>query len=117
MADEAHPSDEELARQLAEELHGLRVEDVLVQTLITVSSIGYQRLGLTEETKQDRELGQARLAIETMRALMPVLERVVPGELARDFGSAVANLQLAYAKAATGGAGESEKTEEDAGEG
>jgi hypothetical protein len=98
---EKTPSDEEVARQLAEELRKLRVEDVLIQTLVTISSIGYRRLGLTEDTKADRDLNQTRLAIETMRAVTPVLEQVVPPELIRDFSSSVANLQLAYAKAAT----------------
>ena len=89
-----------LAEQLAEELAKLRVEDVLVGALIQVSSIGYRRLGLTEETKDERDLEQVRLAIDTMRALTPVLENVVPEELIRDFNQSVANLQLAYAKAA-----------------
>jgi hypothetical protein len=34
-----------------------------------------------------------------MRALTPVLEKFVPGELVRDFNTSVANLQLAYARA------------------
>ena len=91
---------ERIARELAEELRKLRVEDVLIQTLIHISSIGYRRLGLTEQTKEDRDLGQARLAIETMKVLVPVLEVVIPAELVRDFNSSVANLQLAYAKVA-----------------
>jgi hypothetical protein len=89
-----------LAEKLAEELAKLRVEDVLVGALIQVSSIGYRRLGLTDETKEERDLEQVRLAIETMRALTPVLENIVPDELIRDFDQSVANLQLAYAKAA-----------------
>jgi hypothetical protein len=91
---------EQLARELAEELRKLRVEDILIQTLVQVSSIGYRRLGLTEETKEDRDLGQVKLAIETLRALTPVLELVVPAELIRDFNQSIANLQLAYARAA-----------------
>ena len=70
-------SEEELARELAEELRRLRVEDVLIQTLVTISSIGYRRLGLTEDTRGDRDLEQSRLAIETLRAVTPVLEQVV----------------------------------------
>lgn len=106
---EATPEDHErLAQELAEEFRKLRVEDLLIQTLVTVSSIGYRRLGLTEETREDRDLEQARLAIETMRALTPVVERFVPAELLRDFNQSVANLQLAYAKAAAeGGEGDS----------
>lgn len=92
---------ERIARELADELRKLTVEDVLINTLMTVSSIGYRRLGLTEETRGDRDLAQTQLAIETMRALMPVLGKFVPGELVRDFNSSVANLQLAYAKAAS----------------
>jgi hypothetical protein len=36
-----------------------------------------------------------------MRALVPLLEDAVPGELVRDLNQSVANLQLAYAKAAS----------------
>jgi hypothetical protein len=98
---ERPPKEEErLAEELLEALRHLKVEDVLIQTLVTVSSIGYRRLGLTEDTQDDRDLEQARLAIETMNAITPVLERFVPPELVRDFRSSVANLQLAYARAA-----------------
>ena len=75
---------EQIARELAEELRRLRVEDVLVQSLITISAIGYRRLGATPDTQDDRDLEQTKLAIETMRALTPVLSEVVPEELHRD---------------------------------
>ena len=104
VSDPGAPSPEEqerLARELADELRRVRVQDVLANTLMTVSSIGYRRLGLTPETHADRDLEETRLAIETMRALTPVLERFLPGELVRDFNSSVANLQLAYARAAS----------------
>jgi hypothetical protein len=96
------PSEEELriAEELAEAMRRLRVEDVLISTLMQVSQIGYRRLGATPETIEDRDLEQVRLAIETMQALNPVLGAFVPEELVRDFNQSVANLQLAYAKAA-----------------
>jgi hypothetical protein len=93
-------NEEQVARELAEELRRLRIEDVLIQTLITISAIGYRRLGLTPDTKDDRDLQQAKLAIDTMTALTPVLEAVVAEELIRDFNQSVAGLQLAYAQAA-----------------
>ena len=89
---------ERVARELADQLRRLRVEDVLINTLMTVSSIGYRRLGMTEDTREDRDLEQARLAIETMRALTPVLEKFVPAELIREFDQSIASLQLAYAE-------------------
>jgi hypothetical protein len=96
--------EEEAARRLAEELRNLKVEDVLLNVLVQVSSIGYRRLGLTEDTKDDRDLQQVKLAIDTMTSLTPVLENVVPAELIRDFNQSVASLQLAYAQAAGEGA-------------
>jgi len=97
VADPPQPSDEELVRQLEAELQKLKVSDLLVQTLYTVSSLGYRRLA-----DEDRDLGQARLAIEALRALVPVLEGSVAEELVRDFKQVTANLQLAYADAAKG---------------
>jgi predicted nucleic acid-binding protein len=89
------PSDEELMKQLEEELKKLKVSDLLVQTLYTVSSLGYRKL-----SEDDRDLDQARLAIEALRALLPVLEGSVGEELVRDFRQVTSNLQLAYADAA-----------------
>ena len=96
MADEEQqqPSEEELLEQLEGELKKLKVSDVLVQTVFTVSSLGYGRLG-----EENRDLEQARLAIEALRALLPVLKGTVPDEVTRDFEQMVANMQLAYAKA------------------
>jgi hypothetical protein len=104
MSEPEFENQEQLAEQLAEELRRLRIEDVLIQTLITISSIGYRRLGLTEDTREDRDLQQAKLAIDTMTALTPVLGSVIPDELVRDFNQSVAGLQLAYAQAAGEGA-------------
>jgi hypothetical protein len=92
---------EQLARELADELRKLKVEEIVIGTLVQISQIGYRRLGLTPETKEARDLEQTKLAIDTMRALTPVLEQVVPAELIRDFNQSIANLQLAYAKAAS----------------
>jgi hypothetical protein len=78
---------------------------VLLNVLVQISSIGYRRLGLTEGAKEDRDLGQAKLAIDTMKALTPVLAEVLPAELILEFERAVAELQLAYVKAAPEGSG------------
>ncbi len=97
MTENLPPSDDDLVKQLEEELKTLKVSDLLVQTLYTVSSLGYRRL-----SEQDRDLDQARLAIETLRALLPVLDGSVSDELVRDFKQVTANLQLAFADASKG---------------
>ena len=89
MADESIGEDE-----LLEALAQLQVSDLLVQTLSTVSSLAYHRL-----SEQHRDLEQVRLAIEALRALVPVLAGTVPPELTRVFEQVTANLQLAYAGA------------------
>jgi hypothetical protein len=93
--EEQQPSEEELIEQLQEELAKVKVVDVLVQTVFSVSSLGYRSLG-----EEQRDLGQAHLAIEALRALMPVLKGTVPDQVMNDFEQLVANMQLAYAKAA-----------------
>jgi hypothetical protein len=97
VSEPSQPSDEELIQQLEEELKKLRVADLLVQTLYTVSSLAYRKL-----SEEDRDLDQAKLAIEALRVLLPVLEGSVPDELVRDFKQVTSNLQLAYADAAKG---------------
>ena len=90
-------NDEQLIQQLEEELKKLKVADLLVQTLYTVSSLAYRKL-----SEEDRDLDQVRLAIEALRALVPVLEGAVGDDVLRDFKQVTSNLQLAYADAAQG---------------
>ena len=91
MADEHVPTEEEIREALAR----VGVADVLVDALTAAISLGYHRL-----SPEALDLDQTRLAIESVRALEPVLrENGVPAELVRDLEQARANLQLAYASA------------------
>ena len=88
-------ADEEVSQEaLLEALSRLQVSDLLVQTLSTVSSLAFHRL-----SEEHRDLEQARLGIEALRALVPVLAGSIPPELQRDLEQVTANLQLAYAAA------------------
>ncbi len=84
-----------LIEELQAELAKLKVSDLLLQTLYSVSQLTYHRL-----EPEGRDLEQARLGIEAVRALVPVLEGAVPEEALRDFQQVLASLQLAYAAAA-----------------
>jgi hypothetical protein len=108
----AEPLDEqELQRRLEEELRRLKVSDVLVQTLLTLSSLGFRRL-----QPDERELDEARLAIDALRVLVPVLAETVGADMTRDFNQMVANLQLAYAAAARDATAEPAPAEPPAGD-
>ena len=78
--DRPEPSQEELLAQLEEEFAKLKVADVLVQTVFTISSLGYRSLG-----EEHRDLDQAKLAIEALRALVPVMKGALPADVTRDF--------------------------------
>ena len=99
MADESQlPTEDELR----EALDKLRVADILLNALSAVASIGFHRVA-----PDSRDFEQARLAIEALRALEPVLrEGGVDEAIVRDLEQARTNLQLAYASAvAESGAG------------
>jgi hypothetical protein len=81
--------------EVLEAVRKMKVSDLLLSTLSTTAQLGYAKL-----EPGSRDLEQARLAIDAMKALMPVLEGAVAKELAADFGQLLANLQIAYAKAA-----------------
>jgi hypothetical protein len=85
------PSPEELLNALRQ----MKVSDLLLSTLGTLAQVGYAKLD-----ESVRDLEQARLAIESARALTDVLDGAVPKDVLRDFRQVVANLQLAYASAA-----------------
>jgi hypothetical protein len=79
------------AEQLVEELRKAKVSDFLVHTCSLLASFGFGKLD-----PQVRDLEQARLAIEALRALQPLL----PEGAASGVREVVASLQLAYADAA-----------------
>jgi hypothetical protein len=90
-------ADEELTpEQIVEQIKKLNVSDVLLSTVTTVAQLGYAKL-----EAGTRDLDQARLAIEALSSLIPQLEAHVPSEISRDLHAMLANLQLAYANAAS----------------
>jgi hypothetical protein len=92
-------ADEKVTEErLIEVLSQLQVSDLLLQTLSTVSSLAYHRL-----SEEHRDLEQVRLAIEALRALLPVVSGSLPPEIVRDLEQVTANLQLAYATAVAPG--------------
>jgi hypothetical protein len=92
----SEPNEEQI-RAFEEQLKQLRVEDVLVQTLVTFVNLGARRLGLTGEP-ESRDLDQAKLAIEGARALMPL----VPGDELGPIRDALSQLQMAFARETQG---------------
>jgi hypothetical protein len=83
-------------RAMEEQMRRIQVQDVLFQTVATLVSLGGRRLGLAPEAQEERDLDQARLAIEGVRALTPLLG----AEEGRAVKEALSQLQVAYAREA-----------------
>jgi len=73
---------------LLSEVGGLDVKQLLMGAASTLASLAYAKL-------ERGDLPQAKLAIDGVGALVPLLE----GDLRRDLAQALAGLQLAYAEA------------------
>jgi len=96
---EGQPSEEELRARLEEELRKLRVQDVLLQSVVSIINLTSRRIA--KEDEQDLE--QARVGIDALRALVDLLD----DEPAQQVRNAISDLQMHYAKAAGGEAPES----------
>jgi hypothetical protein len=90
-------SEEEL-RAIEAEMEKLTVDDVLLQTLVTMVNLGARKAGLAAppgEQEPKRDLEQTKQAIDAARALLPLLEPRHGQELA-PVKDALSRLQMAY---------------------
>jgi hypothetical protein len=99
------PSEEELRAQLEEEIRKVRVEDVVLQSAVSILNLSARRIAMDEE----RDLDQAKVGIDAARALVDLVNPEAQPQLRQ----AISELQLLYAKHAgeesTGEQGESEQ--------
>ena len=91
---------EELVREMARRLAQTPVRDLLLQTLATFADLAGVRLGYGPAGSEHRDLPQARLAIETLRALIGVADAEIGAAQARPFREPLAQLQMLYAREA-----------------
>ena len=103
--DPATPSEEEIRAAMEEQMRHLRVDDVILQTVVTLVNLAGRRLSLGAEPDEDlsgeRDLGQARTAIDAVRVLTPF---VADSDQADALREAMSQLQMAYAREAGAGA-------------
>ncbi len=97
------PTEEELRAAYEEEIKKIRVEQVVLEQVVSLVNLGMRRTGLAPGTEGERDQGQVRLAIEAIRALLPLIEQFAPQQ-ADPVRDALSQLQLAFVR--LGGAAE-----------
>jgi hypothetical protein len=89
-------SEEELRAAYEAEIARVRVEDVLVQTVVSLLNLAARKAGLTG-AEEEPDFEQVRQAIDATSALLPLVEPTL-GPDAKQVRDALAQLQLAYAR-------------------
>ena len=87
-------SEEELRAQLEDQIRNLKVEDVILQSAVSILNLAARRTAKEDE----RDLEQARVGIEAAR----VLTEMVPEDARPQLRQAVSEMELLYAKHAGG---------------
>ncbi|MDQ3742160.1 MAG: hypothetical protein M3389_14560 [Actinomycetota bacterium] len=100
------PSEEELRAAYEAEIKKLRVEDVLLQTVVSLVNLGGRKAGLAPGTEDERDPAQLQKAIDAARALLPMVEDEL-GPDAVQVRNALSQLQMAYAQQAQAGGAQS----------
>ena len=97
------PTEEELRAAYEQQLKQIKVDDVLVQTVLSLINLGSLRAGLVPGNEAEADPQQLRQAIEGVRALLPLVEPAL-GPDVRQVRDAVSRLQMEYARLAGAGA-------------
>jgi hypothetical protein len=93
----AEPSEEELRAAYDAQIKKLRVEHLIIENVVTLANLGMRRTGLAPGTEDERDAEQVRYAIESIRALVPLVEQIAPEQVA-PIREALSQLQLAFVR-------------------
>jgi hypothetical protein len=88
------PTQDEMRAQLEEQLRKVRVQDLLLESVVSVLNLTARRIAKEDE----RDLEQARIGIEAVRAVVGLLDDEPAGQVR----SALSEVQMLYAKEAGG---------------
>ena len=104
---EGQPSEEELRAQLEDEIRRVRVEDVILQSVVSILNLSARRIAKDDE----RDLEQAKIGIDAGSALVDLVKPDAQPQLRQ----AISELQVLYAKQAGEGPAGGEGGEEEPG--
>jgi hypothetical protein len=91
---QAKPNEEEMRQRIEEQLRNVRVQDLLLESVVSILNLAARRIAKEDE----RDLEQGRIGIEAVRAVIGLLD----SEPAAQVRSALAEVQMLYAREARG---------------
>jgi hypothetical protein len=95
-AEDVPQTEEEVRARIEEQIRNLRVQDLMVESVVSVLNLTARRIA--KEDEQDLE--QGRVGIDAVRAWVDLL----PDEAANQIRNALSELQMLYAQKAEGAA-------------
>ena len=97
--EEAKKKEEEMIRQLQEEIDKLTTKDIISQMMMSLSSLAYKKMGIpagVNDKYKDRQ--QAKMAVDGFDALLKVISEDLNAQELENLQSSLSNLQLNFVK-------------------
>lgn len=92
-------SEEELRRRIEEAMEKVTVADIVLDFIISMASLAYQRMGLPKEVNEKfKDMEQARTAIDCIDALLSALEGKIEAEKLEPLTGTLDNLKVNFVK-------------------
>jgi hypothetical protein len=91
------PSEDELRAAYEAEIKKIRIEQILLEQVVSIINLGMRRTGLAPGTEDERDVDQVRVAIEAVRALLPLVEQTSAAQ-AGQIRDALSQLQMAFVR-------------------
>jgi hypothetical protein len=98
--EEEKKKEEELLKELQDQIDKLSSKDIIVQFMMSLSSMAYKKMGLpvgTNDKYKDKE--QAKMAVDSFDALLKVLNDEISASERDNLQSSLTNLQMNFVKA------------------
>jgi len=91
--------EEEMIKKLQEEIDKLTTKDIIVQMMMSLSSLAYKKMGIPAGVNDRyKDKMQAKLAVDCFDALLKTISDEVSGQENENLKSSLSNLQINFVK-------------------
>jgi ribosomal protein S25 len=99
IGEETKKKEEEMIKQLQEEIDKLATKDIISQMMMSLSSLAYKKMGIPSGVNDKfKDRGQAKMAVDAFAALLEVIKDEMSAQENENFQNSLSNLQLNFVK-------------------